>query len=521
VETGRRDQVLHFGNGDEPQELDPHVVTGIPEWHIILALFEGLVSKHPADLSIEPGVAESWDISEDHKTYTFHLRRDARWSNGEPVTAGDFVYSWRRSLMPALGNAYAYMFFYIRNAEAFLKGEVDFSEVGVRALDDRTLQVELVVPVPYFLQLLDHHAFYPVNPRVIERYGAIDERGTRWTRPGNFVGNGAFVLKEWILNRIVVVERSPAYWDAGRVRLTEVRFYPVQNVSTEERMYRAGQLHITDKVPADKIAVYRHKDPASLSITPYLGNYFYRFNTTVYPLGDVRVRRALAMCIDRETIVEKITKGGQLPAYTLTPPDTAGYTAPARVPYDPAAARKLLAEAGFPDGRNFPKLELMFNTDEGHRKIATAIQEMWKQQLNVEVSLVNQDWRVYLDREINMHYEMSRGSWIGDYVDPTTFLDMFVTDGGNNRTGWANSRYDELLARASRMADQGERYALLGEAEKILVDEAPIAPIYIYTQVRLLSPDLRGWQHNVLDQHPYKYLWLADSGHDRGLNTGH
>jgi oligopeptide transport system substrate-binding protein len=518
VETGRRDQVLHFGNGDEPQELDPHVVTGIPEWHIIMALFEGLVSKHPANLSIQPGVAESWEISDDQKTYTFHLRRDARWSNGDPVTAGDFVYSWRRALMPALGNAYAYMFNYIRNAEAFLQGQVDFTEVGVRALDDWTLQVDLAAPTPFFLQLMDHHSFYPVNPRVIERFGAIDERGTRWTRPGNFVGNGPFVLKEWSLNRILVVERSPTYWDAARVRLNEVHFYPVQNVSTEERMFRAGQLHITDKVPADKIAVYRQQDPDSLRITRYLGIYFYRFNTTVWPLGDVRVRKALAMSIDRTAIVEKITKGGQVPAHTLTPPDTAGYTSLAHVPYDPVAARALLAEAGFADGRGFPKLELMFNTDEAHRKIGTAIQEMWKKALNIEISLVNQDWRVYMDRETNMHYQMSRAAWIGDYVDPTTFLDMFMTGGGNNRTGWSNPRYDELLARASRTADQEQRYAVLREAEGVLMDEVPIAPIYVYTQIRLISPDLRGWEPNVLDQHPYKYLSLADSGHGGGTH---
>lgn len=515
VESGRRDQVLHFGNGDEPQELDPHVVTGIPEWHIIMALFEGLVSKHPADLSIQPGVAESWDISEDRRTYTFHLRADARWSNGDPVTAGDFAYSWRRALTPGLGNPYAYMLYYIRNAEAFVQGKVDFAEVGVRVLDDRTLQVELVSATPFFLQLLDHHSYYPVNPRVIEHFGAIDERGTRWTRPGNFVGNGAFTLKQWILNRIVVVEKNPAYWDAGRVRLNQVHFYPVPNTSTEERMFRAGQLHITDRVPADKIAVYRQNDPASLHITPYLGIYFYRFNTSVWPLGDVRVRKALAMCIDREAIVGHITKGGQLPAYTLTPPDTAGYTSHARVPYDPVAARALLAEAGFPDGRGFPRLELMFNTDEGHRKIATAIQEMWKKALNVEIAIANQDWKVYMDRETNRHYQMSRAAWIGDYVDPTTFLDMFMTGGGNNRTGWSNARYDELLLQAARTAEQSERYALLAAAEKILMDEVPIIPIYVYTQVRLISPDLRGWEHNILDQHPYKYLWLDDSGHAR------
>ena len=512
VESGRRMQILHFGNADEPQELDPHVVTGIPEWHIIQALFEGLVSKHPATLAIEPGVAESWTISGDQKVYTFHLRDNARWSNGDPVTAQDFVYSWKRALMPALGNLYAYMFYCIRNARAFFEGRIpDFDQVGVRAVDDRTLRVELEEPTPYFLQLLDHQSYYPVQQKTIEQFGAIDERGTGWTRPGNLVGNGPFRLKEWILNRILIVERNPMYWDARTVRLNEIYFYPVQNSSTEERMYRALQLHVTEKVPADKIAVYRANDPASLHITPWLGCYFYRFNTTIRPLNDIRVRRALAMSIDRRQIVEKITKGGQPPAYTLTPPDTNGYTSHANIPYDIVTARRMLAEAGYPDGRGFPKLELIFNTDELHRKIGTAIQQMWKDALNIEITLANQDWKVYLDREGNLQYQLSRGSWIGDYLDPATFLDIFLKGSGNNRTGWSNPRYDQLLAQAAKTGDQAERYMLLQQAEQILVDEVPFLPIYFYTRVRLVSSDVKGWEPNVLDQHPYKYLYLAHS----------
>ena len=296
VESGRRDQILHFGNGDEPSEIDPHVVTGIPEFHIMQALYEGLVSKDPKTLAIRPGVAESWDISPDRLHYTFHLRRDARWSNGDPVSAHDFVYSWHRALMPAIGDLYAYMFFCIRNAEQFFKGGVKrFDDVGVHAPDDYTLVVDLEHPTPYFLQLLDHHSYYPVNQRVIEKYGAMDERGTGWTRPGRFVGNGPFTLKDWVLNRILTVKRNPYYWDAKTVRLNEIHFYPIQNLNTEEHMFRAGQLHITDKIPPEKIAVYRREHPEVLHITPYLGTYFYRFNTTRPPFNDVRVRRALAL----------------------------------------------------------------------------------------------------------------------------------------------------------------------------------------------------------------------------------
>ncbi len=279
-------------------------------------------------------------------------------------------------------------------------------------------------------------------------------------------------------------------------------------------MYRAGQLHVTDRVPAEKIAVYRERDPASLRITPYLGSYFYRLNVNVPPLGDVRVRRALALAVDRGQIVKRITLGGQQPAGFLTPPGTAGYTPDAGVSQDPEAARALLAAAGFPGGRGFPELELMFNTDELHRKVATAIQQMWSRELGIHVALVSQDWKVQMSRESNLQYEISRASWIGDYVDPTTFLDLFRSNGGNNRTGWKNAAYDALLDEAARATDTAARLDRLHLAEKLLLQELPIMPLYIYTQVRLVSPQLCGWQANLLDQHPYKYLWIDASGRD-------
>ena len=512
VASGNRSQILHFGNGDEPQELDPHLTTGIPEFHIQHAIFEGLVSKNTKTLAIEPGVAKSWDISDDGKTYIFHFRNNARWSNGDTVKAGDFVFSWKRALTPALGNEYAYMFFPLKNAEAYFKGEItDFNKVGVKAPDDFTLKVELNAPTPYFLQLLDHHSYFPVYPPLIEKFHAFAERGTRWTRPGNFIGNGPFVLKEWKMNRILIIKKSPTYWDADKVRLNEIYYYPINNSSTEERMFRAGQLHITDRVPPEKIAVYRKNNPESLRITPYLGTYFYRFNTTIKPLNDVRVRRALAMCINRQQIVELITKGGQKPAYALTPPDTNGYTATAKMKYDPIEAKKLLAEAGYPGGRGFPTLDIMFNTDETHRKVAIAIQEMWKKALNINVTISNVDWKVYLDNESHLNYQIDRAAWIGDYVDATNFLNMFVTGGGNNRTGWSNLRYDKLLRESEMKANQSERYAILQKAEKILMDEAPIVPIYYYTQIRLISPSVKGWDYNILDQHTFKYVYLDDS----------
>lgn len=512
VTTGTRGQVLHLGNGTEPADLDPHVVTGITEHNIITALLEGLVGKHPAELTPVPGVAESWDISVDGKIYTFHLRENARWSNGDPVTAQDFVYSWRRALTPALGNQYAYMLYPIENAEAYNTGKIDdFSQVGVRAVGERTLQVQLEHSTPYFLGMLDHYSYYPVHRPTIEKFGDFDTRGSQWTRAGNFTGNGPFALKEWEQNRIVIVEKNPRYWDADAVKLNEIHFHPIEQINTEERMFRTGQLHITYTMPGEKIETYREENPEVLKVHPYLGTYYYNINIKRPPLDDVRVRRALAMTIDREAIVRNITKGGQTPAYALTPPDTLGYTARATVPRNIEKARQLLAEAGYPNGEGFPELRLLFNTLETHRQIAVAIQQMWKQALNIDISLYNQDWKVYLDSMRTMNYQIARAAWIGDYVDPHTFLSLFVTGGGNNRTGWSNPEYDDLLQQAEMESDQARRFELFQQAESILVTEMPMIPVYTYSKVYLMSPDVRGWHPNLLDHHPYKYVYLEDS----------
>lgn len=512
VTQGNKDKILHFGNGTEPQELDPHIVTGIPEHNIIAALLEGLVAKNPKTLEPEPAVAESWKISEDGKTYTFYLRDDARWSNGDPVTAEDFVWSWRRALLPALGNQYAYMLFSVVNAEAFASGEIDdFSQVGVQAIDAHTLVVNLVNPTPYFLQLLDHYSTYPVHRATIEKFGRADERGTRWTRAGNFVGNGPFVLDTWQLNKVIRVRKNPFYWHSDKVRLNGIDFRPIENVSTEERMFRAGQLHITQTVPIDKVPWYREHRPEVLQVAAYLGTYYYRFNVKSPQFKDPRVRRAMNLAIDREAIVRRITKGGEIPAYTFTPPDTMGYTAPSDLRFDPEEARRLLTEAGYPDGLGFPVTELLYNTSEGHQKIAVALQQMWKKNLNIEIGLNNQDWKVFLSSVNLGQYSLSRAGWIGDYVDPNTFLDMWVSGGGNNQTGWSNSRYDEIVLKLAPAAStQGKRYRLLQEAESILLDELPVIPLYIYTSKSLIQPSVHGVYGNLLDYIAYKYVWLSE-----------
>lgn len=510
VAQGDREQVLHWGNGTEPQELDPHIVTGMPEHYIIIALLEGLVLKDPATLEPIPGVAERWELSADGLVYTFHLRADARWSNGDPVTANDFAWSWQRALTPSLGNSYAYMYFSIHNAEAFATGKLaDFEKVGVEVLDDRTLRVTLDHATPYFLQLLDHYSMFPVHRPTLEQYGDPFQRGSTWTRAGHFVGNGPFVLDQWELNKVVVVKRSPTYWDAASVRLNAIHYYPVENVSTEERMFRAGQLHITGSIPPDKIEVYRKEAPELLRVEPYLGNYFYRLNTQLPQLADPRVRRALAMSIDREQIVEHVTQGGQQPAYAFTPPDTLGYTAPPGFAHDPEAARRLLAEAGYPDGQGFPPTELLYNTSESHRKLAVAIQQMWKRELNIEIALNNQDWKVYLDSVDNGHYQIARAGWIGDYVDPNSFLDMWVTDGGNNRTGWGDPEYDRLVLQCAPAAlDRAERYQCFQKAEALLMAAMPVIPVFYSTRNYLRQPSVRGLPANLLGYPLFKQVHL-------------
>lgn len=518
VELGNRNQVLHLGNSTEPEDLDPHIATGVPEHNIITALLEGLVSEHPRSLEPQPGIAERWTISDNGLVYTFHIRANARWSNGDAVTADDFVWSWQRLLSPEFGAEYAYQLYPVKNARAFNQQKLDsFEDVGVKALDPRTLQVTLEFPTPYFLSLLAHYSTFALHPPTLLKFGEMTSRGTPWTRPGNFVGNGPFTLHSWRLNYLIEVRKNPAYWDASLVRLNAIRFYPIDDAQTEERMFRTGALHVTSTTPPEKISVYQADYPQLISISPYLGTYFYRFNVTRPPLNDSRVRRALSMTVDRSAIIKAVTKGGQLPAFSFTPPGTKGYSPPAGgLEYDPGAARKLLAEAGYAGGESFPELELLYNTSDAHRRIAEAIQQMWQQALGIQVRLANTDWKVYLSRTNALDYDISRAGWIGDYPDPNTFLDVMVTGNGNNRTGWSNRQYDELIRLAATQSDPQQRYRTFARAESILDREAPLLPIYTYTLVSLRVPSVKGWYSNILDHHPFKYVYL-DPGEHAGV----
>ena len=512
VDSGLEQQIYHHGNGSEPQGIDPHIVTGVPEHHILISLCEGLTIPNPNPKGSDgyiPGTAESWSISDDGKEYIFKLNKNAKWSNGDPVTADDFVWSWKRILTASLGSQYPDMLYYLVGAYEYHNGQIDnFDEVGVKAIDTHTLKVNLKNPTPFFIGLLSHYSTWPVHKETVLKHGDIDDRNGEWTRPGNFVCNGPFQLKTWELNNKIVVEKNPHYYDASMVRLNEIHYYPVSNVMTEDRMFRAGQLHLTSSMPTQKCPIYIEEKNPNLKIDPYMGTYFYRINTENETLNDVRVRKALAYSIDRQLLVDKVTQCGQIPAYSFTPPGSNGYQPSTEIPYDPVLAKQLLAEAGYSSDNPFPKLEILFNTNEGHRKVALAIQQMWQNELGIEVELVNQDWKVYLSREMVGDFQISRAGWIGDYEDPNTFLDLMRPNRGNNKTGWENMEFDALVEEANTINDQEKRYELLNEAEKILIDNMPIIPLYTYVRVYQLSPDVKGFNPHILDHHHPKFIYL-------------
>ncbi len=512
ADEGVAQGILLLGNGAEPKTLDPQRATGVTENNIISTLIEGLVAYHPTDDNLaEPGVAMRWEANADASVWTFHLRPDARWSNGDPVTAADFVYAYERMLHPDFPGEYGQMLYVLRNGEAYKQGRItDFAEVGVKAVDDHTLRLELVGPTPFFLTMLMHYSWFPVHPPTIERHGGKFDMSGAWTLPGNFVGNGPFILDAWRPNQYLRVVRSPTYWDRDTVRLNAIYFFPVEDDNTEKRMFDSGRLHVTGTVPTNDIPVLRRTRPDSIQIDDYLGTYFFRINVTRPPLDNPLVRKALNYAVDRRAIVERVTLGEQKPAHAFVPAGFNDYPTPQVLSYDPERARRYLAEAGYPGGAGFPTLYLLFNTSEGHRKIAEAVVDMWNRNLGIEMKLENKEWKVYLDAQSHLDYDLSRSGWIGDYMDPITFLEMFTTGNGNNDTGWSNARYDELIAAAFRSRTQEEHYAHLLEAEHILLEELPIVPLYWYTRIRLTDPRVRGWHPKLLDNRPMKHVYLAE-----------
>ncbi len=505
--SGRPPDVdLIFINGAEPQSLDPSTITGQIEGRLCNALFEGLISRD-AHGELIPGMATTWQSNEDHTRYTFQLNPAARWSNGDPVTAHDFVRSWKRTLSPELASEYAYILYFIEGAEDYHKGKTkDFANVGVHAADALTLEVRLRSPTPFFPSLTAFVTYFPVHLPTVERHGLA------WVKPENIVTNGAYLLKGWKINDRVELQKNPDYWRADSVRLERIDALSVNKASTAYNLYATGQADlILDKGLVPQMLLAELSQRADFHSYTYLGTYFYRFNTTKPPFDQALVRRALSAAIDRERLTRKITKAGEQTATSFTPSGIPGYEPPDGVGFDPEQARRWLAEAGYPEGRGFPRIHILYNKSELHEKIALEIQDMWKTTLGIQCELKNQEWATYLDSLRKLDYDVARSSWIGDYLDPNTFLDCFLTGGGNNRTGWSHPEYDALLSAAAHERDSVRRMEAFRNAEKLLVaEECPIAPLYYYSGVLFYNArHLRGIHPNVLAEHPLREMYFV------------
>ena len=503
-----KEQILHKGNGAEPQTLDPHRAEGVPSSHILRDLYEGLTSSAPNG-DLIPGAATHWDISDDGTVYTFHLRPKARWSNGDPVTAEDFVYGLRRSVDPATLSKYSQILSSIRNAEAIIAGDKPPESLGVQALGPHTLQITLKAPTPYLLGLLNHSSAYPAHR------ASVEEHGERFSRPGNLVSNGAYMLHAQVLQSHVHLKKNPHYWEADDVVIEEVYYHATEDQSSELKRYRAGELHWTNEVPLSQVRWIRENMDEEFRVATYLGTYFYVFNLTQPPFkGNLPLRRALTMAIDREIIVNKVTRLGEQPAYSWVPPGVYNYEAQvpewASWPWEQrlAEARRLYKEAGYgPD--NPLRIELRYNTSENHKKIAVAVAAMLKQNLGVRVNLINEEWKVFLQtRKQKRITQLFRAGWIGDYNDAYTFSELLHSKHGINDSAYNNPAYDALLEQAAVEGDFERRRELLQEAEELMLQDQPIMPIYFYVSKKMVSPRVDGFQTNIMDHHYTKNFRL-------------
>lgn len=509
AEKFAQEQILLIGNNSEPQSLDPHKATAVADGKIIATLLEGLVRPNPEnEAEVLPGAAESWEHTDNAREWTFHLRRDGKWSDGHALTAHDFVYSYKRMLHPSFGAKYAEMLYPIKGAEDFNKGKTEWSEVGVKALDDYTLRLTLNGPTPHLPQILLHFTWAPVPQHHIEANGGMLDRRSRWAKPNNWVGNGAYVTDEHRINNYLSVKPNPEYWRANEVRNKGIRFHPIVNGYTETRMYLGGKLHISNNVPPEMISHVQEEAPEDFCRDPYYCSIFYRLNTTRKPLNDVKVREALSLAIDRDALVTKVVRGAGTPSFAFTP-SGAGYSAPRPAAADltqhqrEEKAKKLLAEAGFPNGKGFPTLVLMTSSRDVQRIMAETIQAMWAKTLGVHVEIRSCEWTAYKTAQQNMDYDISSSSWSGDYLDPATFVELWRSGAGNNCTGWGDDTFDLAASTAATTDDATKRYEYLQEAEKIMLRQHPIIPLYHSERTYMRSSRfIRGWKPRLIDNFP-------------------
>ena len=499
---------LRYSVGTEPETLDPRKSTGIPEATVEAQLFEGLTTLDAKNNPV-PAMAEKWEISPDGLKYKFILRHGIKWSNGDPVTAYDFEYAWKTALAPEFGSKYAYQLFYIKNGEAYNKNLTTADKLGVKALDDHTLEVLLEKPTAYFLSLTAFHTLYPVPRRIVEA-------NPKWAAdPKTLIGNGPFKITGWVHNSRIELVKNEQYWDAAKVKMPKIDFILTESGSTEIAMFDNNQIDMGENAPPAEYP--RLKKEGRLQISPYLGTYFFSFNVTKAPMDNVKVRKALALAIDRQALITNVTKGEQKVALAWVPPGMADAVPTADFRSvggdffkdgDIETAKKLLAEAGYPEGKGLPPIELIYNTNDVHKAIAEAVQEMWRKNLGVNISLANQEWKVFINTRSKGGYQIARHGWIGDYADPMTFIDMFDSNSGNNDSQYKNSQYDNLVRLAKSTGNQEIRMKAMHEAEKLLIEDAIIAPVYFYTRVAMVKPTVKGYQRSVLGHIYFKEAYV-------------
>lgn len=502
--------VFNRGNDSDPETLDPHKTSTVSEAHLLRDLCEGLVI-HDMKGEVIPGVAESWTMSPDGKTYTFKLRANAKWSNGDPVTASDFVFSLRRMINPETGAKYANILYPILNAEKINKAADNkrLEDLGVTAPDERTVEIRLERPTPYFLELLTHQTGLPVHPASVQKFGSD------FVKPENWVSNGAYVLREFVPNSHIKLTKNPAFHDAANVKIDTVIYYPSPDLAAAARRFQAGELHMTTDIPADQIKQLREKLGDQVKVAPYLGTYFLIINTAKKPFDDIRVRQALSMVIDREFIADEIWGGTMLPAYGVIPPNIGNYGMAAEADFKNASpleredkAKQLLADAGFGPGMPL-KVQLRYNTTDNNRRTVIAIAEQWKA-LGVETSFINTDGKTHFAfLRDGGDFDIARYGWIGDYSDPQNFLFLFLSDNtGFNSGKYNNPQFDALLKQGAEETDLAKRATILREADSILAREVPWIPILYYSSKNLVSPKLVGFQQNLRGAIPTRFLSL-------------
>jgi oligopeptide transport system substrate-binding protein len=503
----RQSNILRIGNSVEPATLDPQLATGLAEAKIVAELFEGLLIPDSRTLKPLPGIAQSYAISPDGLEYTFFLRSNIFWSNGDPVVAQDFANAVERGLSKTLASPWIEFYFLLKNAQQYYKGEIlSFSKIGIEVISSKILKFTLEQPTDFFLSLLTHWAWAPINRKSIEQHGDFFDRNNRWTKVENIVTNGPYLLKSVEIGDKIVLQKNRRHWDAKNVKISGVHFISNVDPSTEENMFATEQLDVTENVAADKIAFYREQ--GSLKSSPSLGSSFYWINCRRKPFDDLRVRKALSLAVDREAIGKLRKRGAGFEAYALVPPGTMNYLS--RNAFQPDTncnrAQKLLAEAGYPNGKDFPQITILYNTTDNLRIISEAVQEMWRKNLNINVNLQGIEWGVFLAERRRHAFDICRGGWIGDFNDATTFLNLLTSQNSNNHGQWSNQNYDHMLQQASNERDSEKRAEILANAEMLMFEEMPIIPLYFESICHLVSSRLKGWHANILDWHPLKFL---------------